>query len=129
MTTGLIVTSTNVVDTNPNSDMLVSWLAPVIRNLADVPETLRSSASASICGAPTGFRGAVSLIVHPNLLATYGRSHAFTVSSRSELEKYCICIVSIFVLLAFNAGVDWALRTICAHAAFTSSPIDAIPAE
>jgi hypothetical protein len=36
----------------------------------------------------------------------YGLSHACTVSSISELEKYFTCIVSILVWLAFSAGVD-----------------------
>jgi len=49
---------------------------------------LRSSASAIRCGALIGLRGAVSLIAHPSLFATYGFSQACTVSSTSELEKY-----------------------------------------
>ena len=75
--------------------MLVSVFVPVTRRRAVVPAALRNSASASICGAPLGLRGAVSLIAHPSLFATYGFSHACTVSSISELEKYFICIVSI----------------------------------
>src|SRR5579863_2207929 len=96
--------------------------------MAVVPDMLRSSASASICGMLVGLRDDVSLISYPNLFATYGRSHACTVSSTSELEKYCICIVSILVLLALSAGVDWALRTICAQADLMSSPTTVRPA-
>ena len=120
--------SANVVATSPTSDMLVSVFVPVTRRRAVVPATLRSSASASICGAPVGLRGAVSLIAHPSLFATYGRSHACTVSSTSELEKYCICIVSILRL----ARVQRRRRLRIAHnlraRRFTSSPIVARPA-
>src|SRR6204780_758094 len=125
---GLTGTSANVVATSPTSDMLVSVFAPVTRKSAVVPAALRSSASASICGAPLGLRGAVSLIAHPSLFATYGFSHACTVSSISELEKYFICMVSILLMLVFSDGVACALRTICAHADNTSSPIVARPA-
>src|SRR6185437_348692 len=128
MTTGLMVTSAKVVATRPTSSPLESVTGPVTRRSADDPAMLRSSASASNCGAPDGFRGAVSLIAHPSLFATYGRSHACTVWSNSELEKYHICMVSIRVLLALSAGVAWALRTICAQADLTSSPIVASPA-
>ena len=51
-------------------ELLVSALLPVTRRRAVVPPTLRSKASASICGAAVGLRGAVSLIVHPSLFAT-----------------------------------------------------------
>jgi hypothetical protein len=112
MATGLTKTLAKVVATNPNSDAFVSVLKPVTRKRAVVPVKLLSRASANIWGAPAGFRGVVSLIAHPSLFATYGFSQACTVSSTSELEKYCICIVSILVLLAFSAGVDWAFRTI-----------------
>src|SRR5580698_89542 len=128
ISTGLTDNSTKTVATSPTSDMPVSVLVLVTRRRAVVPDTLRSSASASICGAPVGLRDAVSLIAHPSLFATYGFSHACTVSSSSELEKYCICIVSILVLLAFRAGVDCALRTICAHADMMSALIVARPA-
>src|SRR5690242_13067988 len=97
MTTGLTVTSTNAVETRPSSDMFVSVPGDVTRNLADVPATLRSKASATSREAPTELRGAVSLMRHPSLFATYGRSHVFTVSSSSELEKYSICMVSMRV--------------------------------
>src|SRR5579863_1557559 len=67
-------------------------------------------------------------MAHPSLFAMYGLSHACTVSSISELEKYFICMVSILLMLVFSEGVACALRTICAHADFTSSPMVAKPA-
>jgi hypothetical protein len=108
--------------------MLVSAFVPVTRRRAVVPAALRSNASAIIRGAPLGLRGAVSLIAHPSLFATYGLNHACTVSSISELEKYFICMVSILLMLVFSDGVACALRTICAHADFTSSPFVVKPA-
>ena len=60
---------------------------------------------------------------------TYGYfSHACTVSSINELEKYFICIVSILLMLAFSAGVAWRYAQVCAHADFTSSPMIESPA-
>ena len=96
---------------------------PVTRRCALVPVTLRSRASASIWGALVWISRCCIAHRSPQPVRHVWRSHACTVSSNSELEKYCICIVSILVLLAFKAGVDWALRTICAHAVFTSSPM------
>ena len=50
--------------------MFVSALVPVIRNLAEVPDTLRNKASAKSREAPTGLRDDVSLMGHPSLFAT-----------------------------------------------------------
>src|SRR3954468_1110490 len=54
MTTGLTATTTNDVAINPNSDMFVSGLFAVIRNLAKAPDTVRNKASANSLEAPTG---------------------------------------------------------------------------
>src|ERR1700756_1887840 len=70
ITTGHTVTSTKAVETRPSSDMLVPELVPVTRSWADVPETLRSRASASRREAPTELRAEVSLMGHPSLFAT-----------------------------------------------------------